>query len=211
LTKSGNTDEWAISQSAFEQTQLEYGRQFTTDLFATDENAKCDRFFTYSFCERAAGIDAFARSWESECAYVAPPVSLAVQVIKKISMTKMSGVLLIPFWKGARFWPKAFPDGAHLASIFPGFETSRLHTSAWDSSRNDMLGGRNANFLILGIDSDGVIKESVMGRRCFRRQVAGTDCDHCWKLISILRAISYSFRLRFVCVSFPKTTIKYFC
>jgi hypothetical protein len=181
LTKSVNTDEWAISQSAFEQTQLEYGQQFTADLFATEENAKCDRFFTYSFCKGAAGTDAFARSWDSECAYVAPPVSLVVRVIKKISMTKMSGVLLIPLWKGARFWTKAFPDGAHLASIFSGFETRRLHTSAWDTSKKDMLGGRNVNFLILGIESDGrgVIQESISGRRCFRRRVAGTECDHC--------------------------------
>jgi hypothetical protein len=90
-------------------------------------------------------------------------------------------VLLIPLWKGARFWTKAFPDGAHLASIFSGFETRRLHTSAWDTSKKDMLGGRNVNFLILGIESDGrgVIEESVLGRRCFRRRVAGTECDHC--------------------------------
>jgi hypothetical protein len=30
----------------------------------------------------------------------------------------MRGVLLIPLWRGAKFWLHAFPDGRHLGNIF---------------------------------------------------------------------------------------------
>jgi hypothetical protein len=60
-------------------------------------------------------------SWEGEKAYCAPPIALILKTIGKIEVSKMTGVLLIPLWRGARFWLHAFPDGWHLGGVFKSF------------------------------------------------------------------------------------------
>jgi hypothetical protein len=54
---------------------------------------------------------------------------LVTRVIRKIAVSKMSGLLLIPQWKSAKFWSIAFPDGRHLCDVFGSLEKLSLHTS----------------------------------------------------------------------------------
>jgi hypothetical protein len=180
LTKGVNTDEWSIGRSAFSEIERKNG-PFSGDLFASRENAKCNRFFAFTHSQGCSGVDAFARLWNGERAYLAPPVSLIVRAVKKISISVMTGVLVIPLWKGAKFWNKAFPDGRHLASMFSGFEKDRIRTRAWETSKKDLIGGKQIFFLILRIAStgDGMIKSEVDKDRCFRRIVAERTCDQC--------------------------------
>jgi hypothetical protein len=49
-----------------------------------DENAKVARFFSFTFEDNCAEVDAFAFTWDDEWAYIAPPVSLVSKVIRKI-------------------------------------------------------------------------------------------------------------------------------
>jgi hypothetical protein len=102
---------------------------------------------TCSFEKGCSGVDAFAFEWSGELAYVAPPVSMVTRVIKKIAITWMTGVLLIPLWKSAKFWSFAFPDGRHLvvdrirgsglegSSLLAIFEGERKGSSPWSGAR----------------------------------------------------------------------------
>ena len=65
----------------------------------------------------SAGTDAFTFAWTGEHAYLAPQVSKILLAAKKIALTSMTAVLIIPCWPGCRFWPHLFPDGRHAAQM----------------------------------------------------------------------------------------------
>jgi hypothetical protein len=155
---------------------------FSIDLFASPENFKVARYYSYSFSADSAGVDAFSMSWEGKNAYCAPPIALILRAIRKIEVSKMKGVLLIPLWRGAaRFWLHAFPDGRHLGGVFRSFRSFRqlkIKTRSWGISPKDAFAGKWVFFLALEIDSRGDRRslESVVSRnRCFGR-LFGKDC-----------------------------------
>jgi hypothetical protein len=67
LSKGINSDNWAIAAMDYAHLEARFG-PFSVDLFATSSNAKCSRFYLRSFKDGTFGVDAFAQSWEGECA-----------------------------------------------------------------------------------------------------------------------------------------------
>jgi hypothetical protein len=116
-----------------------------------------------------SGVDAFTADWHGEWAYIAPHVSLVTRVIRKIAVSKMSGLLLNPLWKSAKFWSFAFPDGRHLCDVFGSLEKLSLCTSNWDVSVRDIIGNKVVTFLALRIASSGssALESKVGVGRCF--------------------------------------------
>jgi hypothetical protein len=157
MSKQIDTDSWSVWQGDF-------------DLFASLENAKVERFFTHAHEAGCSGVVAFTADWHGEWAYIAPPVSLVTRVIRKIAVSKMSGLLLIPLWKSAKFWSFAFPDGRHLCDVFGSLEKLSLRTSNWDVSTKDVIGNNVVTFLALHNASSGssVLESKVGVGRCFR-------------------------------------------
>ena len=57
------------------------------------------------------GVDAFAHSWQAENLWLCPPVSKIIPTIRKLKSTSpVSGVLIVPAWTAAPFWPLLFPS-----------------------------------------------------------------------------------------------------
>jgi hypothetical protein len=75
-------------------------------------------------------------------AYCAPPIALILRTIRKKEVTKMTGVLLIPLWRGAPFWLHAFPDGRHLGGVFKSFKQLKARTRLWGLSPKDAFAGQ---------------------------------------------------------------------
>jgi hypothetical protein len=140
MTKQVNTDDWSIHPETFGTLQQWFGK-FSVDLFASSENFKVARFYSYAFSANSAGVDAFSMSWEGKKAYGAPPIALMLRTIRKIEVTKMTGVLLIPLWRGARFWLHAFPDGRHLGGVFRSFSQLKAKKRSWGTTPKDALAG----------------------------------------------------------------------
>lgn len=170
LTKQVNSDDWSICQAAFEQLRLWAGL-FMVDLFASGENFKVERFFAYSHTAGCAGVDAFVHSWNRERVYCAPPVSLILRAVRKLEKSVVSGVLLVPLWKGAKFWVHAFEDGRHLNGIFEGMIKVRATTMSWSLSPKDAFAGKWVWFLALRVRSKGIgfLGSVVKRERCFMR------------------------------------------
>jgi hypothetical protein len=169
MTKQVNTDDWSIHPEALLQSW--FGK-FTVDLFASADNFKVAKFYSYAFSADSTGVDAFSMSWECERAYCAPPIALILRTIGKIEVTKMTGVLLIPLWRGARFWLHAFPDGRHLGGVFKSFKQLKAKTRSWGMSPKDAFAGKWVVFLVLEIDSCGdcgSLESVVSHSRCFGR------------------------------------------
>jgi hypothetical protein len=71
MTKQVNTDDWSIHPEAFCTLQSWFGK-FSVDLFASSDNFKVAKFYSYAFSADSTGVDAFSMSWEGERAYCAP-------------------------------------------------------------------------------------------------------------------------------------------
>jgi hypothetical protein len=170
LSKHVNTDDWSVNQDAFKDLEKMVG-VFTVDLFASAYNFKVKKYCSYAYTSSCAGVDAFTASWDGEVAYCAPPIALIFRVIRKIEVSRMTGVLLIPLWLSA------FPDGRHLSGIFRSFKKLRVKTRSWGLSPKEAFAGRWVFFLALEVDSRGSGRaESIVAReRCFGR-LFGKEC-----------------------------------
>jgi hypothetical protein len=178
LSKGIDSDNWEITESDYVQLSARFG-PFSIDLFATSANAKCERFYSKSFEGGTLGVDSFAQKWAGECAYAAPPVSFVMRTIRKAATVNMSRVLLVPLWKGAKFWTFAFRDGVHLIGIFSEMHLVRMTTVAWEISPRDRIGGKELQFLVLVFREErNTLQdlESEPGKgRCFR-VLFGKEC-----------------------------------
>lgn len=61
---SSKTDEWATPQEFFDTLNDEF--HFTLDVCATEENAKCDKYYTRQ-------NDGLAQNWSGEVVWCNPP------------------------------------------------------------------------------------------------------------------------------------------
>jgi hypothetical protein len=177
MTKRENSDDWSVHPEAFATLQQWFGK-FSVDLFPSPKNFKVAKYSSYSFSAGRAGVDAFSMSWEGENVNCTPPIALILRVIRKIEVSKMTGVLLIPLWRGARFWLHAFPDGRHLGGVFRSFKQLKIKRRSWGISPKDAFAGKWVFFLALEIYSrgDGRSLESVVSpSRCFVR-LFNKDC-----------------------------------
>lgn len=95
---------------------------FDVDCFASSTNNRCPRFYARVWCPEAAEVNAFSQPWTGGTHYLHPPVSQVAFVVKKIVEDGTVGVLVVPSWPSAVFWPILCPDGRHLA---------RLATDMW--------------------------------------------------------------------------------
>jgi hypothetical protein len=141
LSKGIDSNKREIASADYAHLEARLG-PFSVDLFATCLNAKCSRFYSRSFEDGTVGVDAFAQSWEGECAYIAPLVSLIMLTICKAALAKMNGILIVPLWKGAKFWTFAYRDGVHLNGLFAEMHLVRMTTLSWDISPIDRTGGK---------------------------------------------------------------------
>jgi hypothetical protein len=181
LSKGIDSDNWEIAASDYAHLEARFG-PFSIDLFATSSNAKCSRFYSRSFEDGTFGVDAFAQNWEGECAYIALPVSLVMRTIRKAALAKMNGILIVPLWKGAKFWTFAYRDGVHLNGLFAEMHLVRMTTVSWEISPKERIGGKEMQFIVLVFNSAGVGQtdsEWLPGKgRCFR-VLFGKDCKVC--------------------------------
>lgn len=128
---SSNTNEWATPVKFFEELNKEFN--FTLDPCATEENAKCRKYFT----EKENGL---AQDWKGEVVFCNPPYgrALSLWVKKCYEEHKKHGitvVMLIP----ARTDTKYFHEYIYGKSEMR-FIKGRLHFN--DDCRN----GKRAPF-----------------------------------------------------------------
>lgn len=95
---TSNTDLWATPQVFFDEMNREFG--FELDVCATDENAKCSKYFT----EREDGL---SQEWTGVC-WMNPPYGREIgKWIEKAYTSAMGGatvVCLLPARTDTRWW-----------------------------------------------------------------------------------------------------------
>ena len=121
----------------------------------------------------SSGINAFAQDWRFDVNFICPPVKLIPAVIHHLSIQQCRGVLVIPEWRTAIFWPLITTDGIHyLESVqkihrfLPDFHCQYL------SNHSVFRSGNKVNMVALFFNSGFVQKNMFM--RC---SVEG--CNNC--------------------------------
>ena len=122
-SKTKDTDSWSVDHETFRRLNEKFS--FTIDLFASDKNAKCSRFYSNFYCPKTNGIDAFCHNWDKEVAWVCPPVKDIPKVVRKIQASQMSGILMIPEWPTSVFWLEIFNRQGQLKWPFQNLAVSR--------------------------------------------------------------------------------------
>jgi hypothetical protein len=90
--------DWGTSEEAFRALCM-CSPKFEIDLFGSDTNAKCEKFFSEEQSPRSSGFDAFTKDWSKfGYGYACPPVKLIGRAIKHIMLCKAVGTLAFPLW-----------------------------------------------------------------------------------------------------------------
>ena len=148
-------DDWTIDNASYRRLTAKWVP--TVDLFAHSSNAKTSKFYSYGNAPKTTGVDAFAQCWAEEIAWICPPTHLITDAIRKVTVTKMMAILVIPAWRTASFWSAAFPDGKHAFKGCVHIEEFRPHVIRGKFCANKLMQGRTSfPFLALYIRSAGV-------------------------------------------------------
>ena len=124
------SEEYAVREDVFLDAIARLAMHPTLDYFASDSNARCNRYMT-------ATEDSLSFQWpETEVAWVNPPWRLWPQVVEKIEQSKCAVMAVFPAW--SKVWVQK------LLSM----STRRLYYES--GSRVFQNNGKNANNTIWG-------------------------------------------------------------
>ena len=103
-SRPNDTDNFGIDQKTFYHIQRNLG-VCTVDRFADDKNAKLNRFNSKYFCPNTEAVNTFSCNWNGEFNWLCPPINLIGDTIKHAAECKCKGILMIPLWESAYFYP----------------------------------------------------------------------------------------------------------
>jgi len=116
LSKIVEKDDWGISPYILSLMQSSWGN-LEVDFFASRHNAKLQRFYSRFWCKESEGVDAFTYPWAHSFGLFVPPIILIPRVLLKMQSCGAKGVLIVPEWKSANFWPMIWTSDGHLKSF----------------------------------------------------------------------------------------------
>jgi len=106
---SSKSDEWSTPNELFVKLDRHWG--FTLDPCASDDNHKCEKYYTIE-------TDGLAQSWEGETAFVNPPYGDIKAWVKKCHDETKDGkaiaVLLIPSRTDTRYFHEYCMKASHI-------------------------------------------------------------------------------------------------
>ena len=88
--------DWSLHPGVARQIFARYGCP-DVDLFASEKNAKCSRFFSIQGAA-PLGLEAFAHDWPRERLYAFPPLQLILPTLERVRLQGLSVLLVAPGW-----------------------------------------------------------------------------------------------------------------
>jgi hypothetical protein len=116
-SKRLDSDNWSIDHFSFEYFRSQY--DFDIDLFADANNARVAKFCSLYYAPGTHAVDAFSINWsELGFLWLSPPVGALIRIHKRITSSKCKGLLILPVWKTANFFPFFFSDNGNVKPPF---------------------------------------------------------------------------------------------
>ena len=107
-------DDWQLNPRVFYSLQVRWG-PCTIDRFASYYNTQLPRFNSRYYNPGTEAVDAFTCDWSSEINWWCPPVCLIPRVLRHAQNCCCRGILVVPHWPSAPFWPLICPTGESFA------------------------------------------------------------------------------------------------
>jgi hypothetical protein len=82
-----------------------------------EHNAKVSKFYSRFWNHSSHDIDAFTAFWGDSFGLFVPPISIIDRVLRKMSVDKAKGILVVLLWKLAPLWPLLCPHGQFIKAI----------------------------------------------------------------------------------------------
>ena len=120
ISKFKDTDDWGIDFETFNYIQEKFG-PLEIDRFADPDNAKLARFDARFHSPGCETVNTFTSNWAPTFNWWCPPICLIADTLKHARLCQASGVLLIPEWPSAYFWPLLTPDGKNFEDFVKDF------------------------------------------------------------------------------------------
>lgn len=109
LSRMIDHDDWQVKEELYNNLNQLWG-PFTVDRVADNDNKKICRFYSKFYCPNTEGVNALNYDWKGENNYIVPPTSLVGKVLKHMKTSKCKGVIVLPYWPSAYFWPLLFSE-----------------------------------------------------------------------------------------------------
>ena len=158
LTKIVDCDDWKVKDCYF-YALTSYWGQCSVDCFASSKNCKVPRFYSRFYNPYCLGVDSFAFSWAGEFCWLVPPVTLVTRVIRHVCLCKCKGILVIPYWPSAPFWPLLVDSQGsfNLFVIDYLFVENGKDVFLHGSNKNAIFGSENFSTPVLFLLLDGAL------------------------------------------------------
>lgn len=112
-SRESDPDSWEIGDSDLRALEDEFGK-------CNKKKALFVSKFNYG---QPMAVDALSINWgklgeQKKSIYICPPIKFVIACVKKIAKERSArGIMLVPAWRAATFWPFVFP-GAKLNGRF---------------------------------------------------------------------------------------------
>ena len=120
ISKEVDTDNWGIDDETFAYIQANFGK-FEVDRFADNKNNKVDHFNSKYHCPGSSAVNCFTCNWKPTFNWLCPPIYLIGKTLRYLELCKGKGVLLVPIWKSAYYWPMLTKDGNNFNPFIKNF------------------------------------------------------------------------------------------
>ena len=107
-------DDWMLSKKYFQLLDRRWGPH-TCDLFASQANNQCAKFYSLHWCRGSAGVNAFGYDWSTDNCWVNCPYRLIGRVWRCLQAQGAAASLLVPLWESATWWQLVTPEVGHLS------------------------------------------------------------------------------------------------
>ena len=133
ISKHVDTDDWSIDHESFVYIQKRFGK-LDTDRFASNTNRRLRRFDARFHCPECETVNTFTANWANCFNWLCPPISLIGAALKHLKLCTGRGVLMVPEWQSAYYWPLLTPDG----KVFYPFVQDFLLLDPYYSNNSDV-------------------------------------------------------------------------
>ena len=162
MSKIVDYDDWTVKDCYCYAITSVWGPP-SVDCFASYKNHKVPRFYSKHFNPDSLGVDSLAFSWVGETSWLVPPVSLVKKVILPVCLCRCRGILVLPYWPSAHYWPLLVGRGG----VFKSFVADCLYVEngkdvfLHGGNKSSLFGSENFSTPVLFLLLDGAVRESV--------------------------------------------------
>lgn len=117
-SRAFDIESWGPTKNEFDKF-CKYYPPFTFDLFASEENFKCQQFASSIFSPSSSARNAFTLNWSKlGFCWTCPPTRLLRATLMQIVSCKSHGLIFAPYWPSLHCWALFAEDGVHLNNLF---------------------------------------------------------------------------------------------